>query len=115
MQPYDGRLFLWKCNRHREADSGGKSDDLWSHCPLSRNPEIIADGGLGVEQHQIQTLEEVPAHRVVNRSGLLTGKIHFGDNQTMQHLLEAEGILVKDNQIVKMENYFWDPFTELIK
>jgi methylated-DNA-protein-cysteine methyltransferase related protein len=60
-------------------------------------------------------LEEVPAHRVVNRSGLLTGKIHFGDNQTMQHLLEAEGVLVKDNQIVKMENYFWDPFTELIK
>jgi len=60
-------------------------------------------------------LEEVPAHRVVNRSGLLTGKIHFGDNQTMQHLLEAEGILVKDNQIVKMENYFWDPYTELIK
>ncbi len=60
-------------------------------------------------------LDEVPAHRVVNRTGLLTGKIHFGDNQTMQSLLEAEGVVVKDNQIVKMENYFWDPFTELVK
>lgn len=60
-------------------------------------------------------LEEVPAHRVVNKAGLLTGKIHFGSNDTMQSLLEAEGIVVIDNQIVKMENYFWDPFIELIK
>ena len=60
-------------------------------------------------------LDEVPAHRVVNRAGLLTGRIHFGDNRTMQNLLEAEGIVVKNNQIENMENYFWDPFTELIK
>lgn len=60
-------------------------------------------------------LDKVPAHRVVNKAGLLKGKIHFGTNTTMQSLLEAEGIVVKENQIVKMENYFWDPYVELIK
>ena len=57
--------------------------------------------------------ENIPAHRVVNRNGLLTGKHHFGGNQTMQELLESEGILVVDNQIVNFANYFWDPAKEL--
>lgn len=60
-------------------------------------------------------LDEIPAHRVVNKTGLLTGKFHFEGNQTMQSMLEAEQITVIDNQIKNMENYFWDPFTELIK
>ncbi|MGY5848322.1 MGMT family protein [Salegentibacter sp. HM20] len=56
--------------------------------------------------HQI---EDVPAHRVVNRKGLLTGKSHFGDSNAMKNLLEAEGVSVKDDQIQNFEAVFWDP------
>ena len=52
---------------------------------------------------------DIPAHRVVNRVGLLTGKHHFGGVKVMQQLLESEGIGVKDDQIVKFEAHFWDP------
>lgn len=58
-------------------------------------------------------MEDVPAHRVVNRKGLLTGKHHFEGTNLMQQLLENEGVKVVDNQIVDMENYFWDPGKEL--
>jgi methylated-DNA-protein-cysteine methyltransferase-like protein len=58
--------------------------------------------------------ENVPAHRVVNRQGLLTGKQHFGAPTIMQQLLESEGIVVVENQIVDFENYFWNPSKELI-
>jgi len=54
-------------------------------------------------------LEEVPAHRVVNRNGLLTGKHHFDGTNLMQQLLESEGIVVIDNQIVDFEKHFWMP------
>ena len=58
-------------------------------------------------------LLNIPAHRVVNRNGLLTGKNHFGGENVMQQLLESEGIKVIDNQIVDFEKYFWDPAKEL--
>lgn len=58
-------------------------------------------------------VEGVPAHRVVNRIGLLTGKHHFDGTNLMQQLLENEGIEVVDNQIVDFETHFWDPFKEL--
>ena len=54
----------------------------------------------------------VPAHRVVNRQGLLTAKFHFGGN-LMQELLEAEGIKVKDDQVQDFKTVFWDPAVEL--
>jgi len=57
--------------------------------------------------------ENIPAHRVVNRIGLLTGKHHFGGNNTMQQLLESEGMIVENNQIQNFEKYFWDPAKEL--
>ncbi|WP_108422611.1 MGMT family protein [Flagellimonas amoyensis] len=57
--------------------------------------------------------KEVPAHRVVNRVGVLTGKHHFGGTNLMQQLLENEGIKVKDNQIVDFQKHFWDPGKEL--
>ncbi|MEJ5317056.1 MAG: MGMT family protein [Tenuifilum sp.] len=57
----------------------------------------------------------VPAHRVVNRKGLLTGKIHFPGSNTMQQLLEAEGIRVEDNAVVDFHKHFWDPNVELVK
>jgi methylated-DNA-protein-cysteine methyltransferase-like protein len=55
----------------------------------------------------------VPAHRVVNKKGLLTGKMHFGGSETMRELLNSEGINVKDNQIIDFEKIFWDPSKEL--
>jgi methylated-DNA-protein-cysteine methyltransferase-like protein len=55
----------------------------------------------------------VPAHRVVNRNGLLTGKRHFGHPDIMQQLLENEGITVKNDQVMDFENVFWDPLKEL--
>ncbi|RFZ92384.1 MGMT family protein [Mucilaginibacter conchicola] len=54
----------------------------------------------------------VPAHRVVNRQGLLTGKFHFGGN-TMQQLLENEGVQVEENQVQNFKEIFWDPAIEL--
>jgi methylated-DNA-protein-cysteine methyltransferase-like protein len=56
---------------------------------------------------------EIPAHRVVNRKGLLTGKHHFDGTNLMQQLLESEGIIVIENQIQNFETIFWDPFKEL--
>jgi methylated-DNA-protein-cysteine methyltransferase-like protein len=55
----------------------------------------------------------VPAHRVVNHKGLLTGKHHFGNSTTMQQLLENEGIKVEDDRVVDFEKLFWDPLNEL--
>ena len=55
----------------------------------------------------------IPAHRVVNRNGLLTGKHHFGGTKVMQQLLENEGILIKENKILNLELHFWDPRNEL--
>tara|TARA_B100000902_G_C27315381_1_gene920997 strand:- start:4124 stop:4453 length:330 start_codon:yes stop_codon:yes gene_type:complete len=55
----------------------------------------------------------IPAHRVVNRNGLLTGKHHFPDEKTMEDLLEKEGILVRNNRIENFTNVFWDPIKEL--
>jgi methylated-DNA-protein-cysteine methyltransferase related protein len=56
---------------------------------------------------------EIPAHRVVNRNGLLSGKAHFGNPNRMQELLEAEGIGVKNDQIQNFKLVFWDPEREL--
>ena len=52
---------------------------------------------------------DVPAHRVVNRKGLLTGKHHFEGTNLMQQLLENEGVEVIENQIQDFEKLFWDP------
>jgi methylated-DNA-protein-cysteine methyltransferase-like protein len=56
----------------------------------------------------------VPAHRVVNRNGMLTGKHHFGGSKVMQELLESEGITIINDQVVEFEKIFWDPSKELI-
>ena len=54
-------------------------------------------------------LPDVPAHRVLNRNGLLTGKHHFGDPNEMQRLLESEGIVVINDQVQNFTSLFWDP------
>jgi methylated-DNA-protein-cysteine methyltransferase-like protein len=53
--------------------------------------------------------ESIPAHRVVNRNGMLTGKQHFGSPDLMQQLLENEGLKIKNDRIQNFEKYFWDP------
>lgn len=55
----------------------------------------------------------IPAHRVVNRNGVLTGKMHFTPPEAMQKKLEAEGIKVVDDKIVDFKKHFWNPQTEL--
>jgi len=56
---------------------------------------------------------EVPAHRVVNRVGLLSGKHHFEGTNLMQQLLESEGIIVIENKVQDFNALFWDPVKEL--
>ncbi len=56
---------------------------------------------------------KIPAHRVVNRNGLLTGKHHFATETLMQELLEKEGIKVEDDQVVEFKKLFWDPMTAI--
>ena len=52
---------------------------------------------------------DIPAHRVVNRNGLLTGKFHFDGTNLMQQLLESEGRVVVENQVIDFEKHFWEP------
>lgn len=57
--------------------------------------------------------KNIPAHRVVNRNGILTGKNHFGGSEVMAELLQSEGIEIEGNKIIGFERYFWDPKNEL--
>lgn len=57
--------------------------------------------------------EFIPAHRVVNRNGSLTGKHHFGTSTIMQQLLENEGLIIEDDRILNFRERFWDPSLEL--
>ena len=68
---------------------------------------------VGWAMNSSHNLEDVPAHRVVNRNGLLTGKMHFDGTNLMQQLLENEGIVVVDSQIVDFEKVFWTPEVNL--
>jgi methylated-DNA-protein-cysteine methyltransferase-like protein len=58
-------------------------------------------------------VQGVPAHRVVNRNGLLTGKHHFGGSTMMEDLLRSEGVEVEEDAIVDFEKVFWNPIDEL--
>jgi methylated-DNA-protein-cysteine methyltransferase-like protein len=64
---------------------------------------------VGYAMNASHNLEDVPAHRVVNRNGVLTGKHHFSGTNAMQQLLEAEGISVINDQIQNFEDHFWQP------
>ncbi len=64
---------------------------------------------VGWAMNASHNLEDVPAHRVVNRIGMLSGKHHFEGTNLMQQLLENEGILVVNNQIIDFEKHFWEP------
>jgi len=68
---------------------------------------------VGYAMNAAHTMPDVPAHRVVNRVGLLTGKNHFATSTEMQELLENEGVKVVNNQIQDFEKHFWNPEIEL--
>lgn len=69
---------------------------------------------VGWAMNQAHAYPEVPAQRVVNRNGLLTGKHHFGSPTAMQELLQAEGVLVQDDKVKDFATLFWDPMKELL-
>jgi methylated-DNA-protein-cysteine methyltransferase-like protein len=64
---------------------------------------------VGYAMNNCHGREDVPAHRVVNRNGLLTGKHHFSPPSLMQQLLENEGIDIEDDQILNFKQVYWDP------
>ena len=68
---------------------------------------------VGYAMNASHKINDVPAHRVVNRIGLLTGKHRFSGTNLMKELLESEGIVVKDNLITNFQNILWDPSAEL--
>lgn len=68
---------------------------------------------VGWAMNNASKMEDIPAHRVVNRNGLLTGKHHFPGTFVMQQLLEEEGVAVREDKITEFDRHFWDPSVEL--
>ena len=68
---------------------------------------------VGWAMNNASKMEDIPAHRVVNRNGLLTGKHHFPGTRVMEQLLEEEGVVVTNDKIEDFQQYFWDPSKEL--
>ena len=68
---------------------------------------------VGYAMNASHQLDDVPAHRVVNRNGVLTGKHHFSTSDAMQRLLEAENLSVVDDQVQDFKVHFWDPADHL--
>ena len=67
---------------------------------------------VGYAMNGAAAMQEVPAHRVVNRNGLLTGKHHFSGTHLMQQLLESEGVEVEDDKVQNFKTIFWDPMRD---
>ena len=74
------------------------------HLGSSRSARTV-----GWAMNNSHQFNNVPAHRVVNRNGILTGKHHFSGSNLMKQLLENEGINIENDKIIDFERYFWDP------
>lgn len=68
---------------------------------------------VGYAMNSSVSLHDIPAHRVVNRNGVLTGKHHFGGSRVMEDLLRSEGVEVLNDQVQNFKELFWDPSLEL--
>jgi len=68
---------------------------------------------VGWAMNAAHAIGDVPAQRVVNRNGILSGKAHFGSPERMQELLEADGVEIRNDTVVDFKTLFWDPATEL--
>lgn len=75
-----------------------------AHLGMPRSARMV-----GWAMNAAHSKPELPAHRVVNRNGMLTGKHHFGGPRVMQQLLENEGHQIENDQILNFKNSFWDP------
>ncbi|MBN8653932.1 MAG: MGMT family protein [Cytophagales bacterium] len=102
-------------------------EDVWAIVMLVPKGRVTSYGaiarylGTGMSARMVgwamnaaHTNKKIPAHRVVNRNGLLTGKHHFETPSTMKTRLEKEGIKVKKDQVQDFEKRFWDPALELL-
>ena len=69
---------------------------------------------VGWAMNASHNLDDVPAHRVVNRNGLLTGKLHFDGTNLMQQLLENEGVIIIENQVQDFDTVFWKPEVQVL-
>ncbi|MBF0693815.1 MAG: MGMT family protein [Flavobacterium sp.] len=85
----------------------GKVTSYGAIAKVIGSPQSARMVGYAMNASHLQS--DIPAHRVVNRNGLLTGKHHFDGTNLMQQLLESEGISVKDNKIVDFQSHFWQP------
>ena len=74
---------------------------------------VKSSRAVGYAMNASHNLADVPAHRVVNKVGLLTGKHHFFGSNLMKDLLESEGIEIVDNQVNRFDSLYWDPSIEL--
>jgi methylated-DNA-protein-cysteine methyltransferase-like protein len=101
-------------------------EDVWAVVRLIPKGRVTSYGAIakylgtkmsarmvGWAMNAAHALPDVPAQRVVNRNGMLSGKAHFGSADGMQKLLEADGINVKEDAVVDFKIRFWDPSTEL--
>jgi methylated-DNA-protein-cysteine methyltransferase-like protein len=111
MNEQDGFFDLvFKVTRMIPAGRVTSYGAIAKHLGTARSARMV-----GWALNQSHFLEDyIPAHRVVNRNGLLTGKHHFGGSKVMQELLESEGVRIIDDKVVNFDQIFWDPSKELI-
>ena len=95
-----------------ELIPGGKVTSYGAIARYLGSPQASRTVGYAMNASHASTVQ-IPAHRVVNRNGMLTGKHWFGGPDLMQQLLESEGISVVDDKIVDFEKHFWNPMKEL--
>ena len=111
----------------RAADSRNFFEDVYEVVRLIPSGKVTSYGAIAVylgtkmsarmvgwAMNAAHADETVPAHRVVNREGVLTGKHHFSTSTAMQKSLEREGVKIKKDKILNFEKHFWDPSKELI-
>lgn len=110
------------------APGGGTTffEDVWEVVKLIPRGRVTTYGAIaqylgtrmsarmvGWAMNAAHSLPDVPAQRVVNRNGMLSGKAHFGSPTQMQELLEADGVTVKDDTVQEFAQRFWDPSKEI--
>ena len=109
------------------ADKNSFFNDVWEVTKLIPYGRVTSYGAIanylglkssarmvGWALNGVSDREKVPAHRVLNRNGLLTGKVHFNPPESMQLKLENEGVVVKNDQVIDFKELFWDPQKELL-
>jgi methylated-DNA-protein-cysteine methyltransferase-like protein len=116
-----------RMKKKKPADSFSFFENVWAIVVLIPKGRVTTYGaiarylGTGMSARMVgwamnaaHTNKKIPAHRVVNRIGLLTGKHHFETPSAMKNLLQKEGIVIKKDQVQDFKTRFWDPAKELL-